>query len=211
MAAMDVSVVQFRQRNIPVRVEFRLHSDYVEFSMAGIRSNTNGFNVGYALLPNEFDYRTFRAGDGFVLFPLLLVSGLTIFGLLMPENPVYSMLGFMVVSGLVCCAIGYGLRRVLRRAYTVLPTSAGNLLIVKDAQHDRILTELQARRVAALRKSIVINPALPPWMEVKRFKCLREDGIISDEEFETYRERILAALEETAERVAHVVPSHALH
>jgi hypothetical protein len=106
MAAMDVSVVQFRQRNIPVRVEFRLHSDYVEFSMAGIRSNTNGFNVGYALLPNEFDYRTFRAGDGFVLFPLLLVSGLTIFGLLMPENPVYSMLGFMVVPDLSAARSG---------------------------------------------------------------------------------------------------------
>jgi hypothetical protein len=211
MAAMDTSVVRFRQRNIPVRVELTLHPDYVEFSMAGIRSNTSGFNVGYALLPSEFNYRTFRAGDGFVLFPLLLVSGLTLLQLAMPRNPVYEVLGFMVVYGLICCAIGYALRRFLRRAYTALPTSGGNLLIVKDAQHDQILTELQARRAVALRKSAVINPALPPWMEIKRFKRLREEGIISDGEFKTYRERILGALEETAERAAQAVPSRMVH
>jgi hypothetical protein len=211
MAGMDTSVVRFRQRNSPARVELGLHPDYVEFSMAGTRGNSTGFNVGYALLPNEFNYRTFRAGDSFVLFPLLLVPALTMFELAIPQNPVYPTLGLMVVFGFICCAIGYGLRRVLRRAYTVLPTSAGNLLVVKDAQHDRILTELQARRAAALRKSALINPVLSPWMELKRFNQLKDDGIISDEEFKTYRERILAALEGTAERAARAVPNHAVH
>jgi len=40
-----------------------------------------------------------------------------------------------------------------------------------------------------------VNRLEPPWVEIKKFKWLKAEGVISDADFTMYREQILAATE----------------
>jgi hypothetical protein len=187
-------VISFKQRNNLSRIELTLHPDYAEYRFRASNQDV-GFNVKYALLPNSFDYRTNHPKDAFVIFPLFLVAGLTLFELMIDTRDTYSTLVVMAASAIVYCGIGFGLRRLLKHDYTVLATPAGNMLIVKDGQHDQILKELEARRFAALKRAAVVNRLEQPWVEIKKFQRLKAEGVISEADFAMYREQILAATE----------------
>jgi hypothetical protein len=208
MAAMNAPVVHFRQRNNLARLALTLYPDYAEYSIAGTRSKNTGFNVKYELLPKPFDYRTFRPADIFVIFPLFLVASLTLFEAATTWGNAYSLLGVMLSCGLTFCGISYGLRRLLKKEYTALATTAGTILIAKDDQHDLILAELQGRRAAALKNFAVVNPLVLPWSEIKKFKWLRDEAIISDHDFRMYRELILSSAESVTEKAAEAPALH---
>lgn len=145
------------------------------------------------MLPKEFDYRTHRTKDRFISLPVTLSAANALFELVVSKSgSVWLPIGISFLFGLVCCGIGYGLRCLLKKEYTVLVTQVGKLTIAKDRQHDEIVKELQARRLAALRRAVVVSRLLPPWVEVKKFKWLRDEGVITDEDFETYRSHILS-------------------
>jgi hypothetical protein len=191
---MDAPVVFFRQRSLSTKLEFKFHPDYVEFYVAGLRGNLTGFNLKYETLPNAFDYRTHRPKDQFVTFPLTIVAAATLYELAIhPRDTASSIIGFMAVFGAVLCAVGYGLRGLLKKEYTVLVTPAGRLLIAKDRKHDAIVKELASRRTAALRRAAVVDPQAPPWLEIKKFKWLRDEGIISEDDYRACRELIHAS------------------
>jgi len=187
-------VISFKQRNNLTRIELTLHPDYAEYRIHAPNEDT-GFNVKYALLPNSFHYRTNHPNDVFVIFPLVLVAGMALFEVAIHTRDTYSTLVVMFASAVVYCGIGYGLRGLLKRSYSVLATPAGNMLIVKDGQHDQILKELETRRFAALKRSATVNRLELPWVEIKKFKWLKAEGVISDADFTMYREQILAATE----------------
>jgi hypothetical protein len=165
--ATDASVLRFKQWNNFKRIEFVFHPDYVEFYVGGGRGKSTGFNVKYELLPGEFYYRTFRPKDMYVRFPLVLVALNAVIALSSHEGSAYALLIISVVIGLICCAIGYGLRRFVKKEYTVLATPAGNPLIAKDNTHDQIVRELQKRRVDALKKAAFVNPLAEHWQEIQ--------------------------------------------
>jgi hypothetical protein len=210
MASMDAPVVSFKQWNCFTKIALKLYPDYAEYGVSGLRGTTNtGFNVKYALLPKEFDYRTSHPKDMFVMTPLVGVAGATLYYLAIHRNiDVYSTLGFAFILALISCGIGYGLRRLLKRDYTFLATPVGNLLIVKDGKHDLIVKELQTRRVAALTEAAVVNPLEPPWMQIKKFKWLKDEGIISDDSFRAYREQILSSADTKTDNAIQNVVLH---
>lgn len=119
-----------------------------------------------------------------------MVAALALFALL-HQGDAATILGVNFVSGGLFCGIGYGLHRLFKKEYTAPATQSGNLLVVKDRKHDQILKEIKTRRVAALKRAVVVNRLVPPWNEVKKFKFLRDEGIISTDEFASYRESIL--------------------
>lgn len=206
---MGAPVVSFKQRNnFAAKVELTLHPDYVEFDAEGIRGGIAGFNVKYELLPNEFYFRTFNPKDIYIKFPLILVSVMTLFELVVHHGDPFFTVGFMALNGLVYCALGYGLRHLLKKPYTVLATGAGSILIVKNRKHDLIVRELMARRAMALKGLVVINRLEPPWREVKKFKWLCDEGIISSDDFKMYRDRILSSVEPEAIRAFSSQPLH---
>ena len=206
---MDGPDVCFKQRNCFTTIELNLYPDYAEYRLSGSRGTNTGFNVKYALLPNEFDYRTSHPKDMFVMTPLIAVAGFTLYDLAIHRNfDVSSTLAFMFILAIIFCGIGYGLRRLLKRDYTFLGTPAGSLLIVKDGKHDRIVKELQTRRVAALTEAAVVNPLEPAWMQIKKFKWLKDEGIISDDSFKAYREQILSSTDTTTDKAIQNVVLH---
>jgi hypothetical protein len=138
----------------------------------------------------------------YIRFPLILVALNAVIALSSQRGSAYALLIISVVIGLICCTIGYGLRCFVKKEYTVLATPAGNLLIARDGKHDQIVRELQKRRVDALKKAAFVNPLAEHWREIKKFKWLRDEGIISDGDFKQFRETILSSGDASVEKAA---------
>jgi hypothetical protein len=69
--------------------------------------------------------------------------------------------------------------------YTKIPTDSGTLYIIDDAQKDRILAELEARRVNQLRRWYdFLSPDEEPDKQRARFHWLHKQGALSDTELE---------------------------
>lgn len=189
---MENAVVRFKQRNVLTRVRLTLRQDFFEYSIAPGRGARTGFNAKYETLPNAFDYRTFRPKSMFMRIVLLIMWIFIVSHLVTDDRSDFTFIGFILVFGAVCAALGYGFKFLFKKEYTVLATATGNLLIVKDRQHDRIITELQARRMSALKKFVVVDKLQDPWKEIKKFKWLRDQSVISPQEFDMYADLILS-------------------
>ena len=67
-------------------------------------------------------------------------------------------------------------RRVMRMVYTKLPSG---IRILRDRQHDAILSELKRRRLAALKTMAEPDPLLSPAEQANLLNALRERGIVA--------------------------------
>lgn len=205
------SPVVFRQRSIWFRLEFKLWPDYVEY-YASFPSNKNGggngFNARYEVLPSEFAYRTLIS-DRRARQANVVAIALVLFGVIAGDDVDYLTASALAAIVLLAVALAQALGSTLvSNRFTALTTPMGALLVARDKQHDDIIREFQARRHAALRKTIAINRGQPAWTEVKRFKWLRDEGVISAADFANYRQEILAGTGEADEKVVENVSLH---
>jgi hypothetical protein len=92
---------------------------------------------------------------------------------------------------LVLGAITYGLYLWWQTTYTVYDTPRGRVFVIRDGQHDRIVAELAERKRTFLREHFgALDPTEQPEAELRKFAWLREEGAISEEEFEEIRQHI---------------------
>jgi hypothetical protein len=121
---------------------------------------------------------------------LALIGFLSLRELYVGEGSVLSLLPLFAGSAVLTVIIAIVWARRSRGAFTVLPSSAGNVLVIPDNQHDDILAELQARRTAALRRHAEIDPQADRWTELKKFKFLFDEMVITEQEFEKARQQL---------------------
>jgi hypothetical protein len=118
-----------------------------------------------------------------------------------------AMAGFVLTGGnphgisntlyVACVAIGAILiigRRYARFDATRVPLASGNtILVFHDGQHHAILGEITRRRkTEMLRLYGDADPLNHPQLELKKFLWLKEEGIITESEFEEARDKIAA-------------------
>ncbi len=207
---MDSPVV-FRQKRNWFRLEFKFWPDYVEY-YARFPSNKNGggsgFSVRYEFLPSEFACRMFISDHGAIQVTMITIA-LVALGAFAGRDDIYLMTcGLAAVALLAIAGARASGSALVNDTFTALATQQGSLLVARDKQHEEIIRELQVRRLAALRKSIVINHDQPAWTEVKRFKWLRDEGVISAADFAKYRQEILAVTGEAHEKAVENVSLH---
>ena len=184
---------QFKQRNVWTRVNFLFSDSHVNYSIINHDGKRIEFNVKYSDLPNPFSYKTFKSKDNLILYPLFLAGFIAIFRIVLGDDDLYSLgIALLICSG-IAVAAGYGLRRSFKRQYTALPIPGGNILVVEDYQHDAIIALLQEKRQQALKKFLVVDPSLPVWMQIKKYKWLRDEHIISDEDLISYKSMLLSS------------------
>lgn len=83
--------------------------------------------------------------------------------------------------GLAC----YAVYRVRTTRFIVLPTERGNLLVIDDADGERILDEIASRRVAYLRREFDFMPESDtPDQHRYRFKWLHREGVLTEGELQ---------------------------
>ncbi len=179
-------------------IDYRFFDDYVEYTIKDSRGDKASFNTRYDELPGAFDYRTLQLRRTRMLVPVLLVMLITILALFQdPAHSLATLAGCILLGG-TSLGLSYWLQHSRHRVYTALPAKSGKILVMKDAHHDKIIAELAARRLKALRRLAVIDGLNTAQAELKKFTYLKDEGAISEEEFETYRLRLGLAPELTA-------------
>jgi hypothetical protein len=93
-----------------------------------------------------------------------------------------------------CIAIGgisVGYAKWKKTKYTILKGTVHNLVLIRDKQYDEILQQITRRWKDRFKILLAhIDPANPPEKELKKFEWLRDNDIISIEEFTEAAKRI---------------------
>src|SRR5262249_44001984 len=127
----------------------------------------------------------------------LLVLGLVV--LLRQHGPQYGpeawylvgrwFLGLIATIAVVCGSLYY----LMHKDYTVIASSNGNILVVKDKLHDAVIERLQACRVKRLRQLSAPDPANSPDEELFKLKLLLDEGAIAQDEYVELCSRVRAS------------------
>jgi hypothetical protein len=93
----------------------------------------------------------------------------------------------LVTIGLVLVIMS----RTTRTRYSVLPTDKGNVLVIKNKQHDEIITELYERRKQSFLKLYGgIDENNDCDYEIKKFDWLFEQGVIDENELAEFKTKV---------------------
>ena len=87
--------------------------------------------------------------------------------------------GFACIAAPICGALYY----LTHMEFTVIPTRNGNILVVRDKEHDAIIAKLQAERLESLRRLSAPDPAYSPPEELAKLKWLQDEGAITADEY----------------------------
>jgi len=181
---------QMEQKASRTRIHYRFFDDYVEYNIRDRRGGKASFNARYVDLPSKFDYRLLQMRGNRMLPATIFVMLVSICALMQDKSSSFETLMFCVIYGGVVLGISYWLQQRQKRIYTTMPTKSGKLLILKDARHDEVIQALETRRKEALRKLAVIDPYAPAQQEFNRLSWLKEEGAITAEELDSYRDRL---------------------
>jgi hypothetical protein len=131
------------------KITYRLFDTYVEYTIVDSRGDKASFSAKYEELPSRFDYRTFEPKRPILAIQMVTLMALALILILINPAESLQMLGGVAVYGAGVISISAVLRRrpYFRRLYTSLPTRNGKLLILRNADHDKILHELEIRRL----------------------------------------------------------------
>ena len=218
--AIEAPPLKLDQDVFRFHASFAFHGDYLDYAMND--GALTEFKAHYKDLPHPSEYRSFAKKDGlltgFILcFAALLATALMNFVegdhyFSTPAGSHQALIGILIFVPAIAI-LAFGARRVSRKEYTIVPISKGVIRILNDAQHERIVGEIQNRRLAALRAQAVIDGANSMQGELRKFTWLKEQGVISAEEFEGFRERIMDVMQERSSQpsVPPKPPTETLH
>lgn len=76
--------------------------------------------------------------------------------------------------------------RIMRFDTTLIPTMLGNIIVFHDPQHGAITAEIEKRQKTAFRRRYAdVDMLNDPHTEIAKFRFLKEEDYISEEEFKT--------------------------
>jgi hypothetical protein len=202
-----------RQHGFRFRADFTFHRRHLAYE-SNDGGALSGFNIRYSDLPPPTDYRTLLKRDrmtvGFVFLAGLLV-GIALLNLdARATYYVRAAEALFLVPYLL--ALAYAADRISKKGFTSVPTKKGFIRVLHNAQHGRVLELIQEGRNAHLRTFAVIDPAKPPQEELRKMAWLKDQGVISEQEFESFRHKLLDGVsDETDPPLTPKPPGTTLH
>ncbi|HUI98042.1 MAG TPA: SHOCT domain-containing protein [Xanthobacteraceae bacterium] len=173
------------QRSIAGGATFRFNERHLDYF-----GREWDFKAKYEEIVGPAHYRRSKTPDRPATLALMYLSGLAVVLLLRDHQPHYgpegwhwfmrAVGGFIAVAVAICATIRYA----THQEYTLVPTRSGNIVVVKGKQHDAIIAKLQACRLDGLRRLAAPNSANSPGEELAKLKWLRDEGAISDADFQ---------------------------
>lgn len=174
--------------------EFHFHPDYLDYR--GIRW---AFKVRYENVAGPNQYRRGPAESSY--FPIVMIISFLLLGAvkLWLHPATYGAAAIPPTAAMLLAAFGTAILAYLvssyssRGEYTTIPTVAGNILVARGKDHDKIVGAVQARRLERLRTFAASDPANSPQEEVAKFRWLLDEGAITQAE----HDRLATALPTT--------------
>ena len=179
--------VEVQQRHGATRLRYRFDTDSVEYRVED-SSGSRTFNVAYTELSRDrqelLERNEWFRNAGMLWMLIGVVFTALSFG---GERPAIS-LWFWI--GLLC----YLIFRLRTTRYTIIPSDKGNLLVIHNSDHDRIVNELETRRADQFRREYDFVPdGDEPDNYRKRLDWLKREGALSDEDVEKRWASFMAA------------------
>ena len=170
----QVSYIQKRRDTL---IKFDLRTDFVDYDIRD-KSGTAGFRVAYGALPHRVDERNYRNEWLRNVGLLWVIIGVILAVLRFSNDGTPFSIWLPVGLG---CLLWYWL--TIER-YSALETPEGKILVLKDRQHDEIITELVNRRIAELkRRYAFIDHDNDKTSELNKLNWLVDNKVVTEEEF----------------------------
>ncbi|MEZ5464686.1 MAG: hypothetical protein R3F22_05540 [Lysobacteraceae bacterium] len=179
--------MEVQQRHGATKLRYRFDTDSVEYRVED-SSGSRTFNVAYTELSRDrqelLERNEWFRNAGMLWMLIGVVFTALSFG---GERPAIS-LWFWI--GLLC----YLIFRLRTTRYTIIPSDKGNLLVIHNSDHDRIVNELETRRADQFRREYDFVPdGDEPDNYRKRLDWLKREGALSDEDVEKRWASFMAA------------------
>ncbi len=170
--------MQFKQKKWSNKHSFTFNDEYLDFSYED-KSGSDGMQINYANIPTKtsisIEMNEWLRNVG-ILWMLL---GAYQIGTAIYSEASLSGKAFWLTIGILCVSWAY----FSRVKYTIFKTEQGNIFIIQDKLHDDISNEIKNRREKQLLEYYGdINMENELSNEIEKFKWLREQGVLSEEE-----------------------------
>ncbi|MBD7923032.1 hypothetical protein JR064_06335 [Xanthomonas sp. CFBP 8703] len=171
--------MEIQQRRFSNRIGYVFGDDEVHYSVQD-SSGSRSFSVAYGDIGRDRQALTERnqwlRNAGLLWGVLGLV--LTVMSSLKYHAFAPS---FWLWVGMIC----YCAYHLVVTHYLIIPTEKGNLLVIKNADGERIVAQIEQRRASYLRREYDVMLAEEhPEQRRNRFKWLHREGVLSSEELE---------------------------
>jgi hypothetical protein len=188
--------LQFKQRKGLCRAVFDFGEDELTYSFDNSRVKA-GSTVPYHKVPNRTAYREIKMW----WFRYTVVFAMTAWALAMLHfsyvNDIADLARVSYATALfLLCALLIALSR-RNRGVTYI-TLDPVLYVLHDGQQKAILDEIVKRRLDMMKKKLAqVDFNHPYFEEARKFKLLREEGVINDQEYRYARQQIAAMRDKT--------------
>jgi len=189
-------MTHFKQKRSSYRTSFSFGDDELTYSFDNSRAKV-GSSVPYHKIPGLTSYREVK------LWWLKYVAVFTVTSCVIAALHYWRIGDMEVLAGILyiasllfLCACLFAL---LRRhgGITSIPLDP-ILFVLNDRQQGTILEEIHKRRLEAMSKKLAqVDFNKPYFEEARKFKWLREEGAISEQEYKAARQKIAAVRDKT--------------
>jgi hypothetical protein len=172
--------MEFVQKKKTNKHTFTLHNDYFNFAYED-KSGSGDSDVRYADFPQkssvQIEQNEWLRNVGY----LWIALGVFQLGYAVYAEASLSGRGFWIIVGLLCVIWAF----FSKVKYSVFKAEGGNVFVIQDKNHDKIIEELNKRRKSQLLQWYgEVNPENELEYEIQKFKWLVEQNVISKEESE---------------------------
>jgi hypothetical protein len=196
--AIPLEPVCFRQHTAAGSAHFDFQAECLDY-----KGPEWSFRIAYDEIGSEFAYREQMEEDLRSCATAAIVGLLICFGLVKHDpNSILGNNHFTASQAAIRflkdslallgppLAITYLCGRFTRAKYTSIPTSTGVISVYDDGQRNAILREIKTRRIGRLKRLAVVDRPNEPASELRKFRWLKEEGIITEKEFSKLTQEI---------------------
>jgi len=169
--------VEINQKKNSNRVRYVFGEDELDYQVED-SSGSRSFSVAYSEISRDRQTLVERNSWLRNVGLMWIALGAVMTGLSLTSETGLK-ISFWLWVGLAC----YGVYHFRSTRFTIVPSERGNLLVIDDADGERILHEIATRRAAFLRREYDFLPeGESPEQHRGRFKWLHREGALSDDE-----------------------------
>lgn len=179
---------ELNQRSWSNKTKFQFKDDKLDYTIK-YSSGSHSFSINYGSIPLD-DKRELEEKNSWfrnVGILWLLIGGFQTFLRFSDSGDIK--ISMWIILGAICFIAFL----FAKTKYTILGTESGNILIIRNKQHDNILTEITQRRKEQLLAWYgEINYTNDPNDEMNKFLWLKNQNLISEEQLEDVKEKLIA-------------------
>ena len=168
---------RFQQKKRDTRIQFKFEPECLAYSIED-RNGANSTKISYQSI--EFDFGRFSERNDWLRNVGLIwcVIGVLQAAYAYYANGAIQFFWLLIGTG---CLIAY---RFLQTHYTDIRHDHGQIYVIRDDQHDAIVAEITQRRNQALLDIYgEVNAHNDPEAEARKFTWLKEQGVISESDY----------------------------